>query len=647
MIWQRKLKFGFAAAIVFLTVFGTWYYSVVPATDAVLAHYIRIKAHEYSSWSFDPPPSNVTFIRLLTHDASTSKYLELCSRIVEAIKEAKPRVVVIEAYSFLDISQIRQSLLKLWRSGIVVFAVPYGESKFVSHPFFHRINLEWGVLSARESSFESLRWPHWIAPIGFVDSKGGGEVTDVALSVLRKYHQYGQHVQAVREGNVVQFGDYSIPVFRNNMTFVGYQWLYPWHPWAFESASGLHGEYGDTLKYYGRKRDVEYGELSVSDIKERVREKIVIIPWQNSGQWETGRKLTAYASILHGTLDRRFLWPLEDWTPYLIALFVIVSAFIADRLRPFWTITVLAIVGILYIGLGIWLLNVHSTFLDIFYPTLALGLSIATFPALRLSFDRRVLIEEKRKFEAQERERLAEELRAARDTQMSLLPNKQPLLAGMDISGVCIPSAEVGGDFYDYVKFDREDRVGLVLADVSGKAMKAAITAVLTSGLIASEVRRLTRPSELLEGLNGPLVERTDKQSFVTMCAAVLDGKKKTLAHARAGSPKPLLARSGKVMQLETKGVRLPLGVQPKTKYQESVVKLKRGDVLLFYTDGVVEAMNEREELYGFERLEGVLKETAMLPAERIHDRIAADVKKFVGDRGETDDMTMVVVKVL
>ncbi len=246
------------------------------------------------------------------------------------------------------------------------------------------------------------------------------------------------------------------------------------------------------------------------------------------------------------------------------------------------------------------------------------------------------------------RVRLEEELRAAHDMQMGLMPKEDPAIAGFDIAATCVPANEVGGDFYDYIWLDgKKSKLGIVVADVSGKAMKAAMTAVMTSGMLYSEVQTSKTPREILAKINHPLYLRTDRRVFTALAFALLDTKKNFLTYSSAGQTPPVLVRNGRAEELRVQGMRLPLGLQDELEYRELKLKLRKGDLFVLFTDGVVESMNSEKEMYGFERLQETLAQCMNLAAADVRDRLLKSLKNHAGAARQHDDMTVVVVKVL
>jgi serine phosphatase RsbU (regulator of sigma subunit) len=250
-----------------------------------------------------------------------------------------------------------------------------------------------------------------------------------------------------------------------------------------------------------------------------------------------------------------------------------------------------------------------------------------------------------------EKDRLEEELRIARQIQMSLLPAEQGVtMAGLRIAALCLPAAEVGGDYYDLLPLS-ETRLGVLVADVSGKGTSAALYMAELKGLVLSLSRIYESPARLLGEANRILAANMDARSFITMTYAVVDVTAATLRFARAGHS-PLIqfeARSGKTRLLTPPGLGLGLdrGDRFEQILQEEVVPLEKGDVFLLFTDGLSEAMNAEAELFGEGRLARILRETEGLQADEIRERILLEVRAFAGGAIQADDMTLVILKVV
>jgi serine phosphatase RsbU (regulator of sigma subunit) len=252
--------------------------------------------------------------------------------------------------------------------------------------------------------------------------------------------------------------------------------------------------------------------------------------------------------------------------------------------------------------------------------------------------------------EQAEKDRLEEELRIARQIQMSLLPAEQAVdVPGLRVAALCLPAAEVGGDYYDLLPL-AGDRLGVLVADVSGKGTSAALYMAELKGLVLSLSRIYDSPARLLSEANRILAANMDTRSFITMTYAVLDVRARVMRFARAGH-NPLIqlqAGTGKTRILTPPG--LGLGLDPGDRFDaillEDEVELRPGDVFLFFTDGLSEAMNGQAELFGEGRLSRILADSAALSSEEIRERILAEVRAFAAGAAQTDDMTMVILKV-
>ncbi|MCK4761532.1 MAG: SpoIIE family protein phosphatase [Candidatus Aminicenantes bacterium] len=246
--------------------------------------------------------------------------------------------------------------------------------------------------------------------------------------------------------------------------------------------------------------------------------------------------------------------------------------------------------------------------------------------------------------------RIKAELQTAHNAQMSIMPQADPEIPGFDVSGICIPANEVGGDFFDYAWMDEEKtKFSIAVGDVSGKAMKSAMTAVMASGMISLKIDETLPVKEILQRINRALYFKTDRKEFVALCLTAIDTQTKEMVFTNAGLTAPLLKSAGRVITLEGAGKKLPLGVKPDSRYLEKKQQLKAGDILFLFTDGVTEARNTVKEYYGQERLRAFLSrlETQELTARRIRKKITADVAVFSGAAAQHDDIAVVVVKVL
>jgi phosphoserine phosphatase RsbU/P len=256
--------------------------------------------------------------------------------------------------------------------------------------------------------------------------------------------------------------------------------------------------------------------------------------------------------------------------------------------------------------------------------------------------------------QAAEKKRLEEELRIAHEIQMSLLPQGPLLMAGLSVTAICVPAREVGGDYYDFLPLDAH-RVGVLIADVSGKGTSAALYMAELKGLVLSLSEIHTSPRDLLVAANRIIAKHLDARSFITMTYAVIDLRTRTMTYARAGHT-PLIyvpgagVRSRRVQILVPDGMVLGLKIDNGEMFErlleESTIPLNPGDLYLFFTDGISEAMNGRDDLFGEQRLGELVESHAHLPSDQLRERMLREIAAFVGDAPQHDDMTMILLKV-
>ena len=255
--------------------------------------------------------------------------------------------------------------------------------------------------------------------------------------------------------------------------------------------------------------------------------------------------------------------------------------------------------------------------------------------------------------QAAEKRRLEEELRIAREIQMSLLPRQAAPMAGLALAALCVPAREVGGDYYDFFALGPR-RLGLLVADVAGKGTSAALYMAELKGLMLSLSQIHESPRQLLIEVNRIIATNLDSRSFITMTYAVVDLERRTLTYARAGhtplvhrtaAPPPcarLVAPSGMVVGLQLDGLEHRFA----ELLEEVTVPLLDDDVFLFYTDGLSEAMNADGDLFGEERLRVLVEEHGGLGSDGLRERIVRDVEAHVATADPHDDMTLIVVTI-
>jgi phosphoserine phosphatase RsbU/P len=244
-----------------------------------------------------------------------------------------------------------------------------------------------------------------------------------------------------------------------------------------------------------------------------------------------------------------------------------------------------------------------------------------------------------------EKKRLQGQLEVARQVQLELLPPGDPVLTGFDISAYNFPTEEVSGDYYDWVRI-YEDQIGIVIADVSGKGVPAAILmAFLRASLrAASHIGYATHIS--MAKVNYLLWESIERNQFVTAIYGILDASNRTLSYSNGGHNPPLLLKANGDVRFLDQGEQ-PLGMFQGTRYHENHVVFEPGDVFVLYTDGATEAESPAGEEFGRNRLVDAVKVSRDKPAREMIASIQMSVLEWTASAGATDDVTFFVIKAL
>jgi sigma-B regulation protein RsbU (phosphoserine phosphatase) len=238
---------------------------------------------------------------------------------------------------------------------------------------------------------------------------------------------------------------------------------------------------------------------------------------------------------------------------------------------------------------------------------------------------------------------MQQEVRMARDIQMRLLPKAPPVVVGFDIAGKSVPAQNVGGDYFDFLPF-RDGRLGLCLADVSGKGISASLLMANVQATVRGQSVLGTPAAQCLHNSNLQLYQSTDTDKYVTLFYAVLDTIKRELQYSNAGHNPPLLIKRDSDPILLSVGGPV-LGILPEAPFEEATLSLDPGDVLLIYSDGYSEAMNRGFEEFGEDRLLEAAQRHRDLPAEELINRIGEEVNQHCAGTPQTDDMTMIAVR--
>jgi serine phosphatase RsbU (regulator of sigma subunit) len=252
--------------------------------------------------------------------------------------------------------------------------------------------------------------------------------------------------------------------------------------------------------------------------------------------------------------------------------------------------------------------------------------------------------------QAQERERIEQELRVARLIQQTLLPKRVPELPGYQLAAYYQPAREVGGDFYDFLELD-DGHFGLVVGDVTDKGVPAALVMATTRTMLRASAQRLDSPGEVLKRVNEVIVRDIPPNMFITCLYAILEPKTGVLRYANAGHDLPYRRRSSRSRRSsdgggaeELRATGMPLGLLPGMSYEEKEIVLEEGDSVLFYSDGLVEAHDPEREMFGFPRLQGLVG-AHRSDGPAMVNFLLSELARFTGEAWEQeDDITLVTL---
>ena len=239
--------------------------------------------------------------------------------------------------------------------------------------------------------------------------------------------------------------------------------------------------------------------------------------------------------------------------------------------------------------------------------------------------------------------KMQEEVRLAARIQTELLPKSAPIFAGYDIVGKTIPAQEVGGDYFDFIPID-EHRMAFCLGDVTGKGLPASLLMANLQATLRGQTLTTGSPKTCLERSNQLLYQSTSPEKFATLFYAILDLENHHIHYSNAGHDNPYLC-SSRVPTKRLKIGGIPLGMLPDFSFEQESIPLEDDSILVAYSDGVTEAMNVQEEMFGEERIAAVIEQHKHAPASEIIDHLVSAVKTFAAGYPQSDDITVVVMR--
>lgn len=250
--------------------------------------------------------------------------------------------------------------------------------------------------------------------------------------------------------------------------------------------------------------------------------------------------------------------------------------------------------------------------------------------------------------EANEKRQIEKDLRTAIEVQRILLPSESPLVEGYEVAGSNVPARYLSGDYFDYVTLD-EDRTAVVIADVSGKGVPAALLMAMCRSALRLLAPRGGSPAEVMRQLNAQLYPDIKEDMFISMCYAVIDRRTNTLQMCRAGHDAPMVYRASRNEVEAIKPPGMAVGIDSGGAFNRVTndfsLSLDAGDCLVFYTDGVTEALDRAGEEFGLEAMKRAIQASAPEGAAAVVSRVSAEVRAFIGEHPQHDDITLIAIR--
>ena len=249
---------------------------------------------------------------------------------------------------------------------------------------------------------------------------------------------------------------------------------------------------------------------------------------------------------------------------------------------------------------------------------------------------------------ANEKKRLDHDLEIARDIQRILLPAEAPAINGFQISGLNVPARQVSGDYFDYIQVD-DQRLGVAIADVSGKGVPASLIMAICRSVLRAEAARNPSPADVLRKVNRQLYPDIKEDMFISMAYLILDHEHNAITLARAGHDAPLLYKSESQTVTPIKSPGMVVGIDSGNVFDrltvDFAVPLEPDDCLVLYTDGVTEALNTEGDEFGIDRMIQSVRASAPDGAQPVVKRIIEDVRNFTGSNPQNDDITLIAIR--
>lgn len=430
-------------------------------------------------------------------------------------------------------------------------------------------------------------------------------------------------------GKYISFGDMKIPLEDSSNMIINFS-----------------GRWGKTYKHYSYSDVIQsylaptIGQKPILDLN-IFKDKVCVIGLTAAGTVDLHPNpfetlypgFGIHAEIFNSMLNRRFIARASKEINLIILIVLMVLITITTlKTKPIKGFFILIAASIAFIFTGMLLFIVSRLWIDLFYPALILVLLYLSLTLYKYisEWKKRLLMEN--------------ELSIAKKIQESFLPKRLPEISGINMAAAMFTARQVGGDLYDFKVFD-SGRFGVMIGDVSGKGVPASLFMAMVTGAFKSFAVAGAMPQDVLANLNTKLVKESASDLFVTMFYSVFDLNNGRFEYANGGHlPVLHLSEENKHEFLDVEN-GAPLGLMDNT-YSGAQINFNKGDLFIFYTDGVTEAMNAKRDMYEKERLVNVAKKNRHKPSRYILEAIEKDIRKFEPKPIQHDDITLIVVKI-
>lgn len=555
--------------------------------------------------------------------------------LLEFLKENKPKVIVFDIiFSEPQLEHPEEDQLLAYASkklGNVFFAsFFYLQEKKPKENLFLKATAITLPLPALVESSEGT---------GFVNSppEADGKVRRIPLFIEYDGKPYPSlDLAAVAEYLDTDVAKLNIPHDKNGMMWINYAG-------GFQKINRV--SFSDIAYSFDQIKKGQKPKVDLTQFKD----KIVLIGLTAVGSedlWPTSFSpvypgIGVRASAINTILQKNFIHRIDSFINFLILLLFGASlGIIIPKKNPFQGLSIFIILVFGFILVAIALFSVLNIWVSVVTPLILLSVAY-----LAITINQFVIT----RFEKGLIER---ELQIASRIQQSILPQTLLQIPGIELGVKCIPAKHVGGDFYDFIKFLydfvelKDNKLGIVIGDVSGKGVPAALFMAKTMADFRGLAHTFSEPHEALSAINNRLVEEGVSGMFVTLLYLIYEPKEKMIKYSNGGHNPLIWIKKDGEAKLLTQEVGTPIGIIPGSEFKTDNVPVSEGDVFIIYTDGISEARDKREKEFGEKRILDLASQYRSLPAQDLAEKITNEVVNFSRGMPQHDDMTIISLKI-